>query len=629
MCGISGFWRFMADIPEETLREQVRCMADTLIHRGPDDRETWIDPGAGIALGFRRLAILDLSPSGRQPMVSADGRWVIIFNGEIYNYRELRAELQQLGSRFRSTSDTEVILEACSVWGIAAIPRLWGMFALALWDRHEQELILARDRLGKKPLYYTQMDGSFLFGSELKALRAHPSLRAEIDPAALVLYARYGYIPTPYSIYRGVKKLPPGYFAVMAKGTTPSLECYWSARQVIVNGLTSRLLLSDGEAIEELDSLMRDAVARRMIADVPLGALLSGGVDSSAVVALMQAQSNRPIKTFTVGFRNAEYNEAHFAKEVADHLGTDHNELYVSEEETQAVIPRLPEMYDEPFADSSQIPTFLICKLARQSVTVSLSGDGGDELFSGYKRYEQAEKTFARLSLVPIPIRRLMAGLLSFIGPRLPDTKLSHLSPWLLMRDQSELYQGFVSLWREAEKLVVNGYGPTMMWISPELPADLSDFTERMMYFDLVTYLPDDILVKLDRASMSVSLEGRCPLLDHRLVEWVWRLPLQFKWRNSKRKWLLRQVLYRYVPSELIERPKMGFGIPIGHWLCGPLRDWAESLLEESRLRQEGLLNAKMIRHSWTTHLSGQRDEQHRLWVVLMFQAWREHWQNT
>jgi asparagine synthase (glutamine-hydrolysing) len=626
MCGLSGFWRFMADVPEQTLREQARRMADTLTHRGPDDRDTWVDQGAGIAFGFRRLAILDLSPAARQPMASGDGRWVIIYNGEIYNYRELRTELQQLGTHFRSTSDTEVILEGCSAWDVAAIPRLWGMFAMALWDKQEQRLILARDRLGKKPLYYTHMNGSFLFGSELKSLRAHPSFRVEIDSAALLLYARYGYIPAPYSIYRGVRKLPPGYFAVVTKGMVPSLQCYWSARQVIADGLDNRLTISDGEAIEKLDSLLRDTVARRMIADVPLGALLSGGVDSSAVVALMQAQSTRPIKTFTIGFQNADYNEAQFAKRVASHLATDHTELYVSAEETQAVIPRLPEMYDEPFADSSQIPTFLICKLARQSVTVSLSGDGGDELFGGYQRYEQAERASAQLSLMPMSIRRLLAGLLSRICLYLPDTRLSHLFPWLLVRNESELYQRFVSLWREPENLVIRGDEPVVMWISSALPAILPDFTERMMYFDLVTYLPDDILVKLDRASMSVALEGRCPLLDHRLVEWIWRLPFRLKRRDSERKWLLRQVLYRYVPSELIERPKMGFGIPIGDWLRGPLRDWAESLLEESRLRQEGLLDAKTVQHSWTAHLSGKRDEQHRLWVVLMLQAWHRHW---
>jgi len=627
MCGLTGFWHPAADEQEQTLQEYARNMAETITHRGPDDWGVWTDAESGIALGFRRLAILDLSPTGHQPMCSGDGRWVIIFNGEIYNYRELRVQLEQLGYRFRGTSDTEVILEGCSAWGAAAtIPRLWGMFAMALWNRQERQLFLARDRLGKKPMYYSRMNGVFLFGSQLKALRAHPAFQGEIDRNALTLYARYGYIPAPHTIYRGVHKLLPGHYVTISAGKTPLLHCYWNARQVAEGGLADRLVLSEVDAVNELDHLLRDAVSRRMIADVPLGALLSGGIDSSTVVALMQAQSARPVKTFSIGFEIPNYNEAKWAKAIARHLGTDHTELYVTSEETQAVIPRLPELYDEPFADSSQIPTFLVCELARRHVTVSLSGDGGDELFSGYNRYEQAERVRVWLHLAPWPVRRLLARTLRHLRPSFSENRLSRLPPWLSIKDENELYRQFVSLWREPEMLVKGGHEPDTSWLDPSLLPSLPDFTERMMYLDLVTYLPDDILVKLDRASMGISLEGRCPLLDHRLVEWAWHLPLNFKTRNHQRKWLLRQVLYQYVPPALIERPKMGFGIPMDVWLRGPLRDWAESLLDERRLRQEGFLSPELIRQSWTTHLTGGHDEQHRLWVVLMFQAWREQW---
>lgn len=627
MCGLTGFWHFRATESEQEVSERVRRMADTLTHRGPDDWGAWVDPAVGIAFGFRRLSVIDLTPSGHQPMLSEDNRWVIMFNGEIYNYRDLRIELEQCGFRFRGTSDTEVILAACSAWGAqTAIPRLWGMFAITLWDRKEGILLLARDRLGKKPLYYTQMGHVFMFGSELKALKAHPAFKGEIDRDALTLYSRYGYIPAPYCIYQNVRKLPPGHYAVVTNGMAPRLHCYWNAREMVETGLTNPVSFSDIEAVEELDHLLRDAVARRMIADVSLGALLSGGVDSSTVVALMQAQSSRPVKTFSIGFQIADYNEAKWAKAVAQHLGTEHTELYVTPEEAQAVIPQLPDLYDEPFADSSQIPTYLVCELARRYVTVSLSGDGGDELFSGYNRYGQAEKIWTRLRSVPLPVRRMLAKAFHCLRAGSASDRLLRLSPWLSVNNENELYQRFVSLWNEPGELINDGHEPETPWLDSSLSVNLPNFTERMMYLDLVTYLPDDILVKLDRASMGVSLEGRCPLLDHRVVEWVWRLPLALKARDHQRKWLLKQLLYRYVPATLIERPKMGFGIPMDVWLRGPLRDWAESLLDERRLRQEGFFCTELIQHSWDAHLSGRRDEQHRLWVVLMFQAWYERW---
>lgn len=648
MCGITGFLQTRGE-GEAQMCQTVSRMMDTLVHRGPDDSGAWVDPAAGIALGFRRLAILDLSPTGHQPMFSLDGRYVLIFNGEVYNYRDLRAELEGLGHRFRGTSDTEVILAGACQWGAeVVIPRLWGMYAFALWDRQARTLILVRDRLGKKPMYYAQVNGVLLFGSELKALRAHPVFQPEVDRDVLALYLRHGYVPAPYAIYQGVRKLPAGCYAVIRAGQSPAVHHYWNARQVVECGLSQRLSLSDREAVAQLDAQLRDAVARRMIADVPLGALLSGGIDSSTVVALMQQQSERPVKTFTIGFHVPHYNEAESAKAVAQHLGTDHTELYVTPEEAQAVIPRLPDLYDEPFADSSQIPTFLVCQLARRHVTVSLSGDGGDELFCGYNRYVWAEQIWGKACRVPTPVRQLAKSAVSILSPqqwdtvyagverwlpdglrqRSPGDKLHKLGEALSAREANELYHYLVSQWKNPNALLLAGAEPRSALLASSFNQQLSNFTERMMYWDLVTYLPDDILVKVDRASMGVSLEARAPLLDHRLVEWVWRLPLKFKKRGGKSKWLLRQVLYQYVPPELIERPKSGFGVPIDLWLRGPLREWAEALLDEQRLRREGYLRPAPIRKAWADHLSGQCNEQYRLWTVLMFQAWQERWLN-
>ncbi|MBI3741906.1 MAG: asparagine synthase (glutamine-hydrolyzing) [Chloroflexi bacterium] len=646
MCGITGFWQSSGE-EQALLCARVTRMADCIAHRGPDDSGVWVDAAAGLALGFRRLAILDLTPTGHQPMLSADGRCAIIFNGEIYNERELRAEAEARGVRFRGRSDTEVIVENAARGGAEKIiPQLWGMFALAIWDREKRELTLARDRLGKKPLYYAQFGGTFLFGSELKALRQHPDFKAEINRAALVLYLRHGYVPAPLSIYSGVYKLPAGHLLTVRADHSYHTRPYWDAAQVIEKSANNRLQLDDAGAIEQLDSLLRDSVARRMVADVPLGAFLSGGIDSSTVVALMQAQSNRPVKSFSIGFHIPSYNEATFAKQVALHLGTDHTELYVTAEEAQAVIPRLPDLYDEPFSDSSQIPTFLISQLARKHVTVALSGDGGDELFAGYNRYNLAMDVWNRMRFIPSALRRLAGRGIRYLNPEQWNA-IYHRMEWIIpsklrmnlagekifkfanfadITDPELLYLNLISIWKteDAKNLVCDA---SEKFREPfKFPRGLLGFLEQMMFLDLVTYLPDDILAKVDRASMGVSLEVRAPFLDHRVVEWVWRLPNRFKQRDGQSKWLLRQVLSKYVPTELSERPKMGFGVPIDVWLRGPLKDWAENLLSEEKLRDAGLFRPEPIRKVWASHLKGNTNEQYKLWAILMFQAWNERW---
>lgn len=640
MCGVAGLWQYSGG-EGTALLGQVREMAATLTHRGPDDEGAWVDPDAGIALGFRRLAILDLSPTGHQPMRSADGRYVLIFNGEIYNFKELREELQALGVRFRGRSDTEVIAEGAAAWGAASLfPKLWGMFALALWDNHEQTLILARDRLGKKPLFYSGTDRLFLFGSELKALRAHRAFRPELDRDAVALYLRYGYVPAPHSIYSGVRKLPPGTWALIRPGRAPVLTQFWDARQVATEAQFNRLAMGEEEAIGCLDSLLRDAVGRRMIADVPLGAFLSGGIDSSTIVALMQAQSSQRVKTFTIGFDVSGYDEAEAARAVAQHLGTDHTELYVTPDEARAVIPDLPCLYDEPLADPSQIPTFLVSALARRHVTVTLSGDGGDELFGGYGRYADAQRRWTSLRRMPFPARRLAAQAARSLAALGWEARLEqlhwalparlarglegqrlHLLAELVAGGPDRVYEHVISIWRCPNDVVVGaGQAAPPDWKAD--PGTIPQFYERMMLRDLVFYLPDDILVKVDRASMGVSLETRAPLLDHRVVEWVWRLPTALKWRPTQSKWLLRQVLYRYVPAALVDRPKMGFGVPIDSWLRGPLREWAEDLLDERRMAQAGILNPKPVRQAWNRHLAGEPNQEYRLWAILSLQVW-------
>jgi asparagine synthase (glutamine-hydrolysing) len=643
MCGITGFWA-KPESSDATLRTRIASMTETLQHRGPDDAGVWTDAESGAALGFRRLAIVDLSPRGHQPMTSESGRFEIIYNGEVYNFASLRRELDQLGHRFRGGSDTEVILAAVEEWGLkAAVQRFVGMFAIALWDRELRQLHLVRDRLGIKPLYYGWFGGTFLFGSELKAIAAHPAFRAEIDRDALTLYLRHGYVPSPYGIYEGVSKLPPGCILSLQhhdQGTEP--EPYWSARDVALAGAREPFTGSRQDAVTALDELLREAVALRMVADVPLGAFLSGGIDSSTVVALMQAQSSRPVKTFTIGFNEDGYDEAAHAAAVSRHLGTDHTSLVVTPAEARDVIPLLPWMYDEPFADSSQIPTFLVSQLARRHVTVSLSGDGGDELFGGYNRYFWGDTIWRRIGWAPKPARTLGGRALTTLSAetwdrgfsriqpvlpgrlrqRTPGDKLHKLAEVLYVNTSEDLYLGLVSQWRDPESVVVNGREPSTVLTNKDRWAALPEFARRMMYLDLVSYLPDDILTKVDRASMATSLEARVPLLDHRVVEFAASVPLGMNISGTQGKGLLRDVLYRYVPKDLMERPKMGFGVPIDAWLRGPLRDWAEDLLDPGAMRQEGFLNPEPIQVKWRQHLSGERNWQYHLWTVLQFQAW-------
>ncbi|GAB4130543.1 MAG: asparagine synthase (glutamine-hydrolyzing) [Rhodothalassiaceae bacterium] len=618
-------------------------MTDAIRHRGPDDAGHWLDADAGIALGHRRLSILDLSPAGHQPMVSASGRHVIVFNGEIYNHRDLRRELEALGAaaQWRGHSDTEVLLAALDHWGLEdTLGRLNGMFAFALWDRAGRRLSLARDRMGEKPLYYGRFGDIMLFGSELKALQAHPAFRGEIDRGALALYLRHNYIPTPYSIWRGIKKLPPAHYLVIdgRSGGLPAPQAYWDFDRIAREGAAAPRPAGK-ELVDELEVLLIDAVGRRMEADVPLGAFLSGGIDSSAVVALMQAQSSRPVRTFSIGFHEQGYDEAVHAKAVAAHLGTEHTELYVTPEVALAVIPKIPAIWDEPFSDSSQIPTFLVSEMTKRHVTVSLSGDGGDELFGGYGRYFKAEKFWRTMSRIPTPLRSLLAAATrshmakgaGLIVDRIFDQcarpihladRLPKLAGLFDHRSPESVYLHFVSHWNNPAALVCGGSEPATLLA--EGGPGFSDFRQTMMYLDTLTYLPDDILAKVDRASMAVSLEARVPFLDHRVVEFAWSLPMSTKIRGSTGKHILREVLYRHVPKALLDRPKMGFGVPIEDWLRGPLRDWAEALLDERRLRDEGFFDPAPIRRLWREHQTGQRRWHYYLWDVLMFQSWWE-----
>ena len=641
MCGIAGFLDHGRQTAQHELQEWAGQMAATLRHRGPDGGAVWVDRDACLALGHRRLSVIDLSPAGHQPMVSANGRLVIAYNGEVYNFRELRAELEGLGHRFRGTCDTEVVLEACVRWGVeAAVPRLVGMFAFALWDTRERRLTLVRDRLGIKPLYWGEFGDLFLFGSELKALAAHPGWTPEIDRDALAAYFRFAYVPAPHSIYRGVFKLEPGQMLTLRPNQAPECTRYWDMAEVVRRARAAPLAISEQEAVARVEALLKDAVRRRMVADVPLGVLLSGGIDSSTVAALMQAESPRPVRSFTIGVCDSDYDEAADARAVADHLGTEHTELYVEPGHALAVIPRLPEIYDEPFADSSQIPTFLVSKMARRDVTVALSGDGGDEVFLGYNRYYWADALWRRAGPLPRPLRRAAAAVLrrpspaawdrlfrlvpKGARPRLAGGKAHKLAAVLGAADADALYRGLVSQWAEPAALVPGAEEPEGPMWDRALAGRMPDFVRRMQYLDTITYLPGDILTKVDRASMAVSLEARLPLIDHRLVELVWRLPRTLKRGPGGSKWLLRKVLERYVPAELVDRPKMGFAVPLGRWLRGELRDWADALLDEKRLREEGLIAPAPVRRAFAEHLSGARDSEHALWCVLMFQAWRE-----
>jgi len=650
MCGITGFYNLNSTKCE---REEVLYkMSNAIFSRGPDDNGMWIDDSVGLGLAHRRLSIMDTSSAGHQPMTSPSGRFVIVFNGEIYNHLDIRNILQITKGivAWKGTSDTETILAAIDAWGLKnTLKQVDGMFALALWDRQERELFLARDRMGEKPLYYGWQSNTFLFGSELKAIRSHIDFNGTIDRNAIMLQLRYSYIPAPYSIYKDIKKLLPGTFIrLVMDGSSngidkvPEPEAYWNLHDVIQEGKKNPFIGDDSDAVNVLDSVLSSAVKKQMLADVPLGAFLSGGIDSSAVVALMQSQSSKPVKTFSIGFNETGFNEAVYAKAVANHLGTDHTELYVTSEQAMNVIPKLPVLYDEPFSDSSQIPTFLVSEMSRQHVSVALSGDAGDELFGGYNRYFKTHQWWNKIQSIPTCIRFPISSGLESISPIFWDRfgdfiaslsnnserwynmgrKVSKLAGVLNVNDDWSLYKYFVSHWNKPESIVIGGGYESTQVNNPSI--QLSSLVEQMMAIDSLSYLPDDILVKVDRAAMGVSLETRVPFLDSNVVEFAWKLPLSMKIRHGQGKWILRQLLYQYVPKELIERPKMGFGVPIDSWLRGPLRDWAENLLDESRLRQEGYFYPQPIRKKWKEHLSGKRNWQHHLWDVLMFQAWLE-----
>ena len=646
MCGFAGFLGGVSRRSSEEDEALLRRMANTLVHRGPNDVGLWIDREREIALGFRRLSIVDLSPAGHQPMQSSSGRYVITFNGEIYNHLSLRNELEESATapNWRGHCDTETLLAGFDAWGIQkTIERAVGMFAMVVWDRQSRALTLARDRVGEKPLYYGWQGDTFLFGSELKALRVHPAFLDQIDRGALTLLMRHSYIPAPYSIYQGISKLQPGcMLSVSLDRREPKVWTYWSGAAVAESGQANIFKGNPNQAVEELEILLKEAVGKQLMADVPLGAFLSGGVDSSTVVALMQAQSSQAVKTFSIGFSGSRYNEAEYAKAVAQHLGTDHTELYVTAEHAMAVIPLLPTLYDEPFADSSQIPTYLVSQLASQRVTVSLSGDGGDELFCGYNRYRLTAIFWRLLHAVPMSLRRSAQKILTSMSPLALNNMVDILENWLprsvrmmslgdkvqksadalTSNSADALYLSLVSQWRDPESLVLGGHEPPIRLTGNPFPLRGLNEMQNMMALDLLTYLPDDILVKLDRAAMSVSLETRVPFLDHRVIEFAWRLPISMKLRNGQSKWALRQVLYKYVPKHLIERPKMGFAVPIDSWLRGPLQGWAEELLDERTLRDEGYFDPAPVRKKWKEHLAGTRNWQNQLWSVLMFQAW-------
>jgi asparagine synthase (glutamine-hydrolysing) len=653
MCGVAGFWQLRGGA-RDALLDQVQSMSARLTHRGPDDKGSWCDESAGIALAQRRLSILDLSPAGHQPMPSACGRYVLVFNGEIYNHLDLRRRLlaEAAAPAWRGHSDTETLLACFVAWGVEQTLRACvGMFAIALWDRQRRVLTLARDRMGEKPLYYAWQGDTLLFGSELKALKAHAAFRADVDRDALALLLRHDCIPAPYTIYRGVSKLRPGHLLHIAADAPRNARPtgYWSYNEAVSAGLDNPFRGSDAEAIDALEERLSASIGAQMLADVPLGAFLSGGIDSSTVVALMQARSSRPIKTFTMGFGETGYDEAAHAKAVARHLGTEHTELYVRPDDALAVIPRLPSIFCEPFSDSSQIPTFLISQLTRREVTVALSGDGGDELFGGYNRYLGARTTWERMRRLPLFARLAGAGVLRSVSPNAwnrwferakpllpkrwhlatPGDKAQKLAGVLPLSSGHAFFLHLASQWKNPASIVIDAHEPATLLTDPRAWPNTRSLAQWMMAMDAQSYLPDDILVKVDRAAMANSLETRVPMLDHRVVELAWRLPLHQKIRNGEGKWLLRQVLYRHVPRELVERPKMGFGIPLDRWLRGPLREWAETLLDERRLHQEGFFRPAPIRQKWKEHLSGRRNWQHPLWTVLMFQAWLDQNRRT
>ncbi|MEQ8345580.1 MAG: asparagine synthase (glutamine-hydrolyzing) [Sneathiellaceae bacterium] len=643
MCGIAGLWRAGGLAPGDGPAGNLGRLTGWHARRGPDGDGFWTDDAAGIGLGHRRLAVIDLSEAGRQPMASADGRYLLTYNGEIYNYAALRERLVGTGHRFNGQSDTEVLLAGILEWGLeAALQATVGMFGIALWDRQERSLTLARDRLGIKPLYYGWSGDLLLFASQPGAFTLTEGWRGQVDPQALDAYFRFNYIPAPLCIWQGFRKLPQGTaLRLTHPGDREAVpQPFWDLGKVVAEARAGRDEgLSDEEGVARIDTALREAVRLRMVADVPLGALLSGGVDSSTVVALMQAQSRRPVKTFTIGFNIPGYNEAEQAKAIASHLGTEHEELYLGPEDALALVPEVPESFDEPFADASQLPTTLVSRLARRSVTVALSGDGGDEVFAGYTRYALVERLAGSLGLLPAGVRRAIGGGILALPPhawtraaallparhrpRLFGDRLHKLARIMGFSGGDDLYERLIRVWPEPPLLP--GLQQDPLAAGPAA-ADLDDLTERMMLRDTGHYLPDDILAKVDRASMSVGLEARVPLLDHNVVAAAWSLPARFRIRGGSAKWVLRQVLARHVPPALTERPKMGFAVPIEHWLRGPLRDWAEDLLSPQSLAAGGMIDVDLVRARLAEHQSGRRNWQYQLWGVLMFEAWRRRW---
>lgn len=634
MCGITGFIEFLQTSPREVLSERISEMSDRLSHRGPDDAGFWVDEKCGVALGHRRLSIIDQSQHGHQPMVSHNHRFVMAYNGEIYNFRQLQGDLSQLGAHFTGHSDTEVLLAAFALWGVEkTLSKINGMFAIALFDKETQQLYLIRDRLGKKPLYYGRQGSHVYFSSELKAIRHHPNFSASINRAAVSAYVQLNYVPTPLSIYEGIYKLLPGTYVVISVGQQTISEpiYFWNHRAIAETPLNTDW--NPLSARDALHDLLKDSVSLRMISDVPIGAFLSGGIDSSLVVSLMQAQSSQPVRTFTIGFQEEGYNEATEAKAVAQHLGTQHTELYVSPAEAQSVIPNLPSIYDEPFSDVSQIPTYLVSKLARSQVTVALSGDGGDEFFAGYNRHFWVPMLWRRVAWIPRAIRYPMlkaAGLLPpqfyrsipKLGQKNLANKVYKLLDMLSAKSPSEMYIQLISSWTSPEALVRDGVNTVSPYYKAYFRESTRDLMHTMMTLDAIHYLADDILVKLDRASMAVSLEARSPLLDYRVVEFAWQLPLAYKAKGQQGKLILKEILNQYLPSQLIDRPKMGFGVPIGQWLRGPLKNWAHDLLQEDTLIRQGFFHPSVINKKWRQHQQGHRNAQYSLWNILMFQAW-------
>jgi len=644
MCGIAGI--LDRSTPQNMTKNLLR-MSDTLTHRGPDANGIWVSSEKYLGLAHQRLSILDPSEAGSQPMHSTNGRYVIVFNGEIYNHLKLRIELEKQGRSFNwiGHSDTETLLACFETWGVEdTLVRSIGTFSFALWDKNISTLMLARDRFGEKPLYYGWVGDNFLFGSELKAIKSHPSFHSNIDRNALCLFLRLNYIPAPYSIYEGVKKLLPGnLLSISLRHPEPKIKAFWSGIDASLKSKSDPFIGSFGDAVSSLETLLKDAVSQQMISDVPLGAFLSGGVDSSTIVSMMQAQSMKPIKTFTIGFHDEMLNEAKQAKAISTHLGTEHNELYVTAADIISVIPHLSNLYDEPFADSSQIPTFLVSSLAQKKVKVSLSGDGGDELFAGYNRHQITQNAWKNILSIPTPIKKLSSKVITQISPE----KWNHIfkiiekvtppirGRWsnigdllhkgagvMLSKSDADLYDNLTSFWRDPSSVVINGKEPHNNISKSVFELDQFSTSEQMMLLDSITYLSDDILCKVDRASMGVSLESRSPFLDHRVFDFAWKLPIEFKLYKGGSKRVLREVLYRHVPKELIESRKKGFGIPIDKWLRGPLREWAEDLLDESQLKVDGYFNPELIRQKWSEHLLGKRNWAGHLWSILMFQLW-------